>query len=278
MADNGVGRGCRSLEPDVKSELAPRKPFEYNTANLIASLSFYGKREQRRGMTLVTAPVNHSAFNVAVIDDAAKDEVDLLFRANEAASHFHSLGRGWNFYVCEDMLDTRTARRLDLLLDGMGLVRILDAPGMEAEELDEPQRDVPELRYEPVTMPAARSAFTTLISIAFRVPYETAKVLYLPEDRWHSGLQGWVGWMDGAPVTCAALMEEAGALGIYSVATLKAHRHRGYAEAIVRHIVADRRRHGFAGPLILQSTPDGRRLYRAMGFRRTTRFAVYSTI
>ena len=36
-------------------------------------------------------------------------------------------------------------------------------------------------------------------------------------------------------------------------------------------------RAGFSGPLVLQSTPDGRRLYRAMGFRRTTRFAVYAT-
>lgn len=262
----------------MKSELALLKPFEYNTANLIASLSFYGRREQRRGMTLVTAPVNHSAFNVAVIDAPAEDEADLLFRVNEASNYFHSLGRGWNFYVCEDMLDSRTARRLDLLLDEMGLVRILDAPGLETDELSEPERELPELRFEPVTMPAARSAFTSLVSIAFRVPYETAKVLYLPEERWLSPLRGWVGWMGGSPVTCAALMEDAGALGIYSVATLKEHRRRGYAEAIVRHMVAERRQQGFTGPLVLQSTPDGRRLYWTLGFRRTTRFAVYATI
>jgi ribosomal protein S18 acetylase RimI-like enzyme len=262
----------------VKSELALLKPFEYNTANLIASLSFYGRREQRRGLTLVTAPVNHSAFNVAVIDAPAEDEADLLFRVNEASNYFHSLGRGWNFYVCEDMLDSRTARRLDLLLDGMGLVRILDAPGMETDELREPQRNLPELRFEPVTMPAARAAFTNLVSVAFRVPYETAKALYLPEERWLSPLRGWVGWRGGSAVTCAALMEEAGALGIYSVATLKEHRRRGYAEAIVRYLVAERRKQGFTGPLVLQSTPDGRRLYWALGFRRTTRFAVYATI
>jgi ribosomal protein S18 acetylase RimI-like enzyme len=262
----------------VKSDLALLKPFEYNTANMIASLSFYGRREQRRGMTLVTAPVTHSAFNVAVIDAAAEDEADLLFRVNEAASYFRSLGRGWNFYVCEDMLDARTARRLDLLLDGMGLVRILDAPGMETDELDEPQRKVPELHYEPVTISGARSAFTNLISITFRIPYETAKVLYLPEERWHTALRGWVGFLGGSPVTCAATVEEAGALGIYSVATLREHRRRGYAEAIVRHAVAGYRERGSSGPLVLQSTPDGRRLYRAMGFRRTTRFAVYATI
>ena len=277
MAGDSAGGGRRSTEPDVKPELTLLKPFEYNTANLIASLSFYGNHERRRGMTLVTAPVSHSAFNVAVVDEVAEDEADLLFRVNEASNHFRALGRGWNFYVCEDMLDARTARRLDLLLDGMGLVRILDAPGMEADELEPPQHSVPELQYQPVTLPDARQAFTNLISIAFRIPYETAKVLYLPEERWKTALRGWVGYLEGVPVTCAATMEDAGALGIYSVATIKEHRRRGHAEAIVRHAVADYRKNGFTGPLVLQSTPDGRRLYRSMGFRRTTRFAVYAT-
>jgi GNAT superfamily N-acetyltransferase len=277
MACNGVGGGCRPVESDVKTERALLKPFEYNTANLIASLSFYGEQQRRRGMTLVTAPVAHAAFNVAVIDEPATDEADLLFRVNEASTHFRALGRGWNFYVCEDMLDSRTARRLDSLLDGMGLVRILDAPGMEAGELAPPLRSVPELQYEPVTRQRARLAFTGLISIAFRIPYETAKVLYLPEERWHTALEGWVGSLEGSPVSCAATMEHAGALGIYSVATLNEQRRHGYAEAIVRHAVADYRQRGFSGPLVLQSTPEGRRLYRAMGFRRTTRFAVYAT-
>ena len=267
----------------MKADHPLPKPFEYNTANLIASLSFYGAREQRRGMTLVTAPVSHSAFNVAVIDSAAPDEADLLFRVNEAAEHFRALKRGWNFYACEDMLDSRTARRLDLLLDEMGMVRILDAPGMETDELEEPQHHLPQLQFEPVASARARLAFTGLVSIAFHVPYETAKVLYLPEERWrpvehlHTALQGWVGYLDGSPVTCAATMDHAGALGIYSVATLKECRRHGYAEAVVRHAVAEHAKLGDPGPLVLQSTPEGRRLYRAMGFRRTTRFAVYST-
>ena len=268
----------------MRTELQPLRPFEYNTANMIASLSFYGQREQRRGMTLVTAPVSHAAFNVAAIDAPATDEADLLFRVNEASEHFRALGRGWNFYACEDMLDARTARRLDLLLDEMGLVRILDAPGMEADDLEAPRRHVPKLQYETVTTQRARLAFTGLVAIAFHVPYETAKTLYLPEERWRpeegspTALQGWVGYLDGSPVTCAATMEHAGVLGVYSVATLKEYRRNGYAEAVVRHAVSEYRKQGSTGRLVLQSTPEGRRLYRAMGFRRTTRFAVYSTL
>ena len=118
----------------------------------------------------------------------------------------------------------------------------------------------------------------------FHVPYDTAKTLYLPEERWRpeegspTALQGLVGYLDGSPVTCAATMEHAGVLGVYSVATLKEYRRNGYAEAVVRHAVSEYRKRGSSGRLVLQSTPEGRRLYRAMGFRRTTRFAVYSTL
>lgn len=268
----------------MKIEAPLAEPFAYNTANLIASLSFYGVREQRRGITLVTAPVTHSAFNVAIVDAPAVDDADLLFRVNEAGEHFRALKRGWNLYVCEDMLDARTVRRLDTLLDGMRMVRILDAPGMETDRLDTPRREPPELQYETVTTARARLAFTGLVALAFHVPYDTARVLYLPEERWqpnkqwNSVLRGWVGYLNGAPVTCAALMDYAGVWGIYSVATLKECRRRGLAEAVVRHMVAEYGSQRVAAPLVLQSSPEGRKLYRAMGFHRTTRFAVYATV
>ena len=253
------------------------KPFEYNTANLVAALSFYGTPERRAGMTLVTSPVQLSAFNVAVLDAPAAGEAALLTCVSEASRHFRRLVRGWNFYACEDLLDARTARRLDDLLDPLGLVRILDAPGMETQDLTAPARPLPELDFEPVANARQRLAFIGLIAAAFHIPYATARVLYGPEERWRSPLQAWVGYLDGQPVTCGAALEHAGALGIYSVATLENHRRRGCAEAVVRHAVAERRQRGFAGPLVLQSTPDGRRLYRDLGFRRTTRFAVYAT-
>jgi GNAT superfamily N-acetyltransferase len=253
------------------------QPFEYNNANLIAALSFYGTTERRAGMTLVTSPVEHSAFNVAVIDAPPPDQAALLACVDQAARHFRRLLRGWNFYACEDLLGARAARQLDDLLDPFGLVRILDAPGMEAQDLAAPSHPLPDLDFEPVANARERQAFTGLIAAAFHIPYPTARVLYEPEERWRCALEAWVGYFDGQPVTCGAAVEHAGALGIYSVATLANHRRRGCAEAVVRHAVAQRRQRGFLGPLVLQSTPDGRRLYRALGFRRTTRFAVYAT-
>jgi len=253
-------------------------PFEYNTANLIAALSFYGEAQRRDGFTLITSPVEHAAFNVAVIDTPAPDDGAVLARVNAAAEHFRSLRRGWNFYACEDYLDPRTARRLDNLLDALGLNRILDAPGMEAQDLTAPEHGLPSLDFAPVTNGRERTAFTGLIATAFHIPYPTARVLYEPEERWQCALEAWMGYLNGEAVTCGAVIEEAGALGIYSVATMAGHRRHGCAEAIVRYAVNEHRQRGFAGPLVLQSTPDGRRLYRALGFKRTTRFSVYATM
>ena len=275
MAGDGAGGGCRPPEPALG--LAGRRPFEYNTANLIAALSFYGTVERRAGLTLVTSPVEHPAFNVAVLDAPVPDEAALLARANEAVGHFQALLRGFNFYACEDLLDPRTARRLDTLLDPLRLMRILDAPGMETQELEAPARILPPLEFAPVATPRERAAFTGLISSAFNIPYPTARVLYEPAERWRTAFEAWVGYLAGEAVTCGAAVEEAGALGIYSVATLRGHRRCGCAEAMVRHIVAELRARGCSGPLVLQSTPDGRRLYRALGFTRTTRFSVYAS-
>jgi len=276
MAGDGAGGGRRSPEPALGLE-AGLKPFECNLANLIAALSFYGTVERRAGLTLVTSPVEHPAFNVAVLDAPVQDEAALLERANDASSHFRGLLRGFNFYACEELLDARTARRLDTLLDPLRLMRILDAPGMETQELEAPARILPPLEFAPVATPRERAAFTGLISSAFNIPYATARVLYEPAERWRTAFEAWIGYLAGEAVTCGAAIEEAGALGIYSVATLQGHRHHGCAEAIVRHAVAEHRSRGYSGPLVLQSTPDGRRLYRALGFRRTTRFAVYAT-
>jgi ribosomal protein S18 acetylase RimI-like enzyme len=83
--------------------------------------------------------------------------------------------------------------------------------------------------------------------------------------------------LDGKPVAIAAMVEAAGALGIYSLATIPAERHRGYGEALLRAAAAAARPNGSVDPFILQSTEAGHALYRRMGFRDVTKFTVYLT-
>jgi ribosomal protein S18 acetylase RimI-like enzyme len=82
--------------------------------------------------------------------------------------------------------------------------------------------------------------------------------------------------VEGRPVAIAAMVEAAGALGIYSLATVPPFRHQGYGEALLRAAAA-RSRPACDGPFILQSTEAGHALYRRMGFRDVAKFTVYLT-
>jgi len=77
-------------------------------------------------------------------------------------------------------------------------------------------------------------------------------------------------------VSTAAIVVGGGVLGVYNVATVPGHQHKGYAEAVMRHALEDAaRRHGIERT-ILQSTPAGHRLYERMGYRTVTTVSVYS--
>lgn len=258
------------------------RAWERNAANLAASLSFYGPVTALPGLHLITCWVPHPVFNIALLDGPAPDPEGfepsaLDLRIEAAAAHYRVAGHSWSFWVCEDLLGPRTSRRLMRIFDAHGLHCIAEPPGMEAEELPAPRRELPDLDVRPLDTAPARADFAAIVSQCFHIPTPVARRIYEEPARWQAPLEIYVGYAGGAPAATAAFLAAAGALGIYSVATLPHLRGRGYAEAIMRHGVGLLRARGAAGPLVLQSSPGGLDLYRRLGFRRTTRYFVFST-
>lgn len=254
------------------------KIWERNAANLAASLSFYGPAEQRAGVNLITSSVSFSVFNIALIADPVDElEGEMDRRIQLANAHYRSSQRDWSFWLCEDYLGARTARRLHRIFESHGMECIAESPGMEASDLLPLRRNLPALSYRRVNDATTRRDFASLVTACFHIPPPISQQVYEPEDRWRGPLEVWLGYDGDFAVTSTALMEAAGVLGIYSVATLPAWRGRGMAEAIMRHAVADKRLRGVTVPLVLQSSPGGMELYKRLGFRRTTRFFVFAT-
>lgn len=159
-----------------------------------------------------------------------------------------------------------------------GLECLVESPGMEIGDFSEPPRRLlPPLECRRVDNDESRAAFRLIVEICFQIPHDIARVIYDDPARWDFPLAVWLGYADGEPVVSAAVNQAAGAVGIYSVATMPAYRGRGYAEALMRHAVQDLRNRGAAGPIVLQSSPAGLELYRKLGFSRTTRFFIYAT-
>lgn len=249
-----------------------------NARNLAAALSGYGEMTRRPGVLMITSPVPYSVFNIALMDSAAPDvEGELRRRIRVARQHYESLGYPWSFWVCENDLGRREARRLFETFAVEGMNCIAESPGMDANELSEQKRRLPLLEFRPVCDVGSRADFSAIVCACFHIPPAMAEAVYAKQSFWAGRLKAWVGYHSGRPVTVAAAVASCGVLGLYSVATLPEHRRLGYGELAVRHAVARAREAGENSPLVLQSSPGAYALYKELGFRRRTRFFIFAT-
>lgn len=252
--------------------------------NLRCAMRFFGEatgmgevRALDRTVAMYSG-LEYGVFNIALLTrsvTASDGGLDLSLA--EAARYFKQRTKRWSFWLCEDLLDPATRRKARQISNDFGLRPISYPPGMIAPHLLPPVRRLPEIECRPVNDVTTRCAFAEITSQCFEIPPGIANAVYKPEGAWNGAYKGFVGMVDGAPVAIAAVVEAAGALGIYSLATMPAHRHRGYGEALLR-AAADLSRPKFStAPYILQSTEAGHALYRRMGFRDVARFTVYLT-
>lgn len=91
----------------------------------------------------------------------------------------------------------------------------------------------------------------------------------------------WTAWKGGDLLGCVALKELDAAHGeIKSMRTARAHRRRGVAAAMLRHVLAEAARRGYARLSLetgsMAAFEPARRLYAAHGFRPCGPFADYT--
>ena len=87
-------------------------------------------------------------------------------------------------------------------------------------------------------------------------------------------LRLYVGYLGDLPVATAELAVTEGAVGLYGIATLAAHRRKGYGTALTRHALLEARREGHTRA-ILQASADGQSVYARLGFRPTGGYTEY---
>jgi GNAT superfamily N-acetyltransferase len=85
------------------------------------------------------------------------------------------------------------------------------------------------------------------------------------------GLTGWAILDHDLAVAGAWSFLLGGDCGIYAVGTLPGWRHRGFAHALMTHVLADAQRRG-ARTATLQSTRMGQPLYESLGFKPVGRY------
>jgi GNAT superfamily N-acetyltransferase len=200
--------------------------------------------------------------------------------------------------------------RLDGLLDiGFALLRAFDQPpAARLTPLDRPRGIDARLRQRGLVEDARETSMifsprraavrvNSAIDVRRAAPddasvFATVQAqVHAPKEKWARGfLLGaalanileeahafYIAWAGGEPIGTALTVREEGVAGIYSVATLKAHRRTGVASTLIARAISDARASG-AEIICLECAAggDAMRLYAAMGFEPAHESALWT--
>jgi ribosomal protein S18 acetylase RimI-like enzyme len=242
----------------------------------IAAARGGGEVRELQGVSIASAGVTFQMFNAAFLSGPVNTEAELKQRVLLPSVHFNARGLEWAYWVCEDWIDSRARKRSRRLIEQTGLRLSTDLPGMIADRVALAVKPLPKLDVRRVSDFPTRDAFCEIGATCFHVPIIWFREVFDNDTVWER-FASYVGYVNGEPVSTAAIVHGAGAMGVYNVATLPGLQRRGYGEAVMRHALAEARKELGPLPVVLQSTPAGLRLYERMGFRTVARVSVYAS-
>ncbi len=256
--------------------------FELVERNLRHSFECYAQAtvrgEVRRigGVLIASAGTATAVYNAALLADTpVADVVELDRRIMIAKVFFQTRGLRWCFWLCDQMLAPQVRPQARAAFERRRLYLSSQCPGMVADRLAPRLQPLPPVDCRRVGNPATRRDFAEITAVSFQVPLEAAREVYESERLWRTELIGYVGYLGGHPVGTAATVTVAGAIGVYSVATLPEHRGCGIGEAMVRYAVERACAATGLERSVLQASRDGESLYRRLGYRPVASFAIF---
>ena len=205
------------------------------------------------GVTRVPVPTLNGVW--AYREDAGRDAVfDLLERvAGTGMPHCLQFAPG-------------CTGELGALAEERGMRREADIPLMALTRKAElPRLDQGDLVIE-VLEPRQSLVHAELAAAGFNAPVDAFVGLMTPAVMERPGVHAYIGKIDGEAVATGAAVCLENHVGLFNVATLPAHRRRGYGAAITERAVRDGLDRG-ARWAWLQSSTAGYGVYEKLGFR-----------
>lgn len=247
-----------------------------NSFRVLAACRQSGEVREFPGVSIASAGASFQMFNAAFLCSPVEDLDDMSRRTRLAEVHFGARGLPWSYWICEDWLKASLRGRVRRLMGKHDLRFVTLLPGMTANGLKPPCRALPQLEIRRVATTADCLAFCDVGAVCFNVPLSWFREVFEPAAVWRKPLAGFIGFVDGQPVSTAATVT-AGVIGVYNVATLPGHQRKGYGEAIMRYAIEQMRSESGVERSVLQATSQGLHLYERMGYRAVTAFGVYAS-
>ncbi len=226
-------------------------------------------------MSIASANGPWGILNAAFLPSPVETEAALERSVAAAVQYFAPRKLGWMYVACEDWLAPGLRAKVPAVLEAHGLKLIMATMGMVAERLAPPTRPPPAIDIRHATDDEAVRHVADVNAIAYASPLEVARQSMVIPGLFAGDNRGYVGYVEGKAVSVAAVMRVNGLAYVGNVATLEAHRRRGYAEAVMRHALEDARRVWGLERTVLHATDAGHPIYLRMGYRNVTRFLFY---
>jgi len=257
-------------------------PFEAVDQNLREAMACYsyvcaqGEFREFSGVRLASSGIDYSVFNSVMLASAVESMAELERRITGAEVHFKARGLGRSYWICEDLLTPSLKRSTNDLFSKLGMKMIAEPPGMYAEEVLAPSRNMRRIEIRPVDDAKTRLHFVEIATAVFALPYRISEQIYGSASTWESGMKGYIGYAEKRPVSMVSTVAGGDAVGIYSLATLPDQQGCGYGETVMRFALNEARKQTGLTKSVLQTTKSGLRLYKRMGYKQVTKFRVYN--
>ena len=226
-----------------------------------------GTVERRDGVAMTLANVLLPFLNICHLERAPGNGDELRDQLRVGVDAGQTGGNPWMFSVCADWLP----EGWEQVAEEEGLEVSMSLTGMAADALLPPRRPLPELEIRRVDDEKTARDIAELNAHAYEMPLEMVECMcnmYL----WGDDAFGYVGYVDGDPVSCSATFPVAGTVYVALVATHPDHQRKGYAEAVMRRSIEEGQNALGLTRTTLHASEAGRPLYEAMGYDVGPRF------
>ena len=246
-------------------------------ANMVAFWSAYGRGDgcsllQSGDTVSFYTGVPHPLFNGVPRAGVEARDIDSAANALQARIDGHGAPAFW-WIGSAAPADVRAS------LERRGLKAAGEVPAMalDLHALDDRPPDVASFSVELVGGETqALWARTAAIGTGLPDPAvaELSRVEASLTDAAYRAQLRYIGYLDGRPVACAALVLEAGVAGVYAIATVPDARHRGIGRYLTQLPLLEARNRGYK-VAVLQASPMGYPIYDKLGFRVVGRYSLY---
>lgn len=224
------------------------------------------------GLRVAWMNVTWPICNLTFLSEPA--EADLDSRVQAALEYAREHHRGWLLMACQDFLPGRSSSSDVFARHELELA--VPFTGMAADRLLPPRRPLPDLEFRPVNDLETRRAYCEVNAVAYDDPIDLVLEALGGEALWGEGTFGFIGYVEGEPVTTANTIVMGDTLYMSLVATRPEDQRKGYAEAVMRHSLARAQEATGVERTVLHATPAGRPLYQEMGYRPVVDFLGYA--